>query len=54
MNTPEIDDTTYGFCHLNIVSVNMKRVGVMAGAIEMLDVGGIGAGKPQLGRLKNP
>jgi hypothetical protein len=26
----------------------------MAGAVKMLDVGGIGAGKLQLGRLKNP
>jgi hypothetical protein len=29
-------------------------MGVMAGAVKMLDVGGIGAGKPQLGRLKKP
>jgi hypothetical protein len=54
MNTREIGDTTYGFCHLNILSVNTKLVGVMAGAVEMLDVVGIGAGNPQLGRLKNP
>jgi hypothetical protein len=27
---------------------------VMAGAVEMLDVGGIRAGKSQLGRLKTP
>jgi hypothetical protein len=31
-----------------------EHVGVMAGAVYMLDVGGNGAGKPQLGRLKNP
>jgi hypothetical protein len=27
-------------------------VGVMAGAVKMLEVGEIGAGKPQLGRLE--
>jgi hypothetical protein len=27
---------------------------VMAGAVKMLDVGGIGAGKSPLGRLKKP
>jgi hypothetical protein len=54
MNTREIGDTTYGFCHLNILSVNMELVGLMAGAVEMLDVGEIGAGNPQLGRLKSP
>jgi hypothetical protein len=29
-----------------------EHVGVMACAVKMLDVGGIGAGNPQLGRLK--
>jgi hypothetical protein len=29
-----------------------EHVGVMACAVKMLDVGGIRAGKPQLGRLK--
>jgi hypothetical protein len=30
------------------------HVGVMVGAVKMFDAGGIGAGNPQLGRLKNP
>jgi hypothetical protein len=29
-----------------------EHEGVVAGAVKMLDVGGIGAGNPQLGRLK--
>jgi hypothetical protein len=29
-----------------------EHVGVMACAVKMLDMGGIGAGQPQLGRLK--
>jgi hypothetical protein len=29
-----------------------EHVGVMACAVNMLDVGGLGAGKPQLGKLK--
>jgi hypothetical protein len=29
-----------------------EHVGVIAFTVKMLDVGGIGAGKPQLGRLK--
>jgi hypothetical protein len=31
-----------------------EHVDVMAYAVKMLDVGGIGAGKPPLGRLKKP
>jgi hypothetical protein len=31
-----------------------EHVVVIAGVVELLDVGGIGAGKPQLGRLKPP
>jgi hypothetical protein len=31
-----------------------EQMAVMAGAVKMLDAGGIGAGNPQLGRLKNP
>jgi hypothetical protein len=30
-----------------------KHVGVMASAVKMLDVDGLGAEKPLLGRLKN-
>jgi hypothetical protein len=30
----------------------LEHVGVMACAVKVLDVGGNGAGKPQLGRLK--
>jgi hypothetical protein len=30
------------------------HVGVMVGAVKMFDAGGIGAGNPQLGRLKKP
>jgi hypothetical protein len=31
-----------------------EHVGVMGGAVKMLDVGGIVDGNPQLGRLRNP
>ena len=51
VNTPEIGDTTCGFYDPNMLSA-WEHVGVMACAVKMLDVGGIGAQKPQLGRLK--
>jgi hypothetical protein len=45
--------TTCGFYDPNMLSANMgARVCVMACAVKMLDVGGTGAGKQQLGRLK--
>jgi hypothetical protein len=51
VNTPEISDTTCGF---NDPSMLSAKTGVLARAVKMLDVGGIGAGKPQPGRLKTP
>jgi hypothetical protein len=35
-----------------MLSATCEHVGVMAYAVKMLDVDGIGAGNPKLGRLK--
>jgi hypothetical protein len=53
VNTPESGDTTCGFYDPNMLSA-WEHVGVMACAVKMLDVGGIGTGNPQLWRLKKP
>jgi hypothetical protein len=45
-------DTTCGFYDLSMLSANMGARGCDGMCRKMLDVGGIGAGKPQLGRLK--
>jgi hypothetical protein len=40
------------FISQHVVRNTWEHMGVMAGAVKMLDVGGIWAGKTQLGRLK--
>jgi hypothetical protein len=52
VNTPEIGDTTCGIYDPSMLSAKWEHVGVRACAVKMLDVGGIGAGNPKLGRLK--
>jgi hypothetical protein len=55
VDTPKIGESTGGFMiPLARCPQTWEHVGVMACAVKMLDEGGIGAGKPQLGRLKNP
>jgi hypothetical protein len=57
VSTPEVGDTIYAaFMIPTCYPQTWEHVSVMAGTIIiMLDVGGIGgAGKHQLGRLKNP
>jgi hypothetical protein len=53
VNTPEIGDTTCDFYDPSMMSANMRARGYDGiYTLKMLDVGGIGAGNPQLGRLK--
>jgi hypothetical protein len=55
VNTPEIGDKIAGgFMTLAGCPQTWEHVGVMASAVETLDAGGIGAGNPQLERLKTP
>jgi hypothetical protein len=50
-NTPEIGDATCGCYDPNVLSAIMGARGYDGRAVKMLDVGGVGAGKPQLGML---
>jgi hypothetical protein len=52
VNTPEIGDTTCGFFIPAWCPQTWEHVAVMACAVKMLDVGGIGAGNPPLEMLK--
>jgi hypothetical protein len=52
MNSPEMGDTTCGLQIPACCPQTWEHVGVMVCTVKMLDEVGIGAGKPQLGRLK--
>jgi hypothetical protein len=52
VNAPEIGDTTCTFYDPSMLSAKWEHVGVIACAVKTLDVGGIGAGNPHVGRLK--
>jgi hypothetical protein len=53
VNTPEIGATRHAFFMIPTCRLQAwEYVGVMAGAVKMIDIGGIGAGKLYLGSLK--